>query len=79
MNDDQFKKLNNFNSIATFILNGFFVYKNLSVPNICCGGCYRQSWFVEQKPVSEDLTNTTHVDINLPMLLYLSREKPAWF
>ncbi|KAL9311317.1 hypothetical protein AtNW77_Chr1g0071791 [Arabidopsis thaliana] len=39
----------------------------------------RQSWFVEQKPVSEDLTNTTHVDINLPMLLYLSREKPAWF
>ncbi|CAH8259151.1 unnamed protein product [Arabidopsis lyrata] len=36
----------------------------------------RQSWFVEQKPDSEDLTDTTtHVDIiNLPMLCSLCPE-----
>jgi len=56
--DDQFNKVKSFNSIPNFIQSGLFVYKTESVPNICCGGCYRQSWFVKQKQDS-----TAHVDI----------------
>ncbi|CAL9228825.1 unnamed protein product, partial [Arabidopsis halleri] len=34
MKDDQFNKVKNFNSIPTFILNGLFVYKTMSAPNM---------------------------------------------
>jgi len=61
VNDDQLIRSRIFNSIPYFILNGLFTKQ------ICCGGCFRQSWFVEQKPDS-----TRQVDIiRLPML--------AWF
>jgi len=59
VNDDQLIRWRFFNSITSFILIGLYTKQ------ICCGGYFKQSWFVEQKPDS-----TGHfVDIiRLPML-----------